>query len=439
MKASRTILTVILVVLLVVGWASFILSTMKTSEEYEARLCAVNEYLEQHLYQKAVAECENALSIRESVKGRRALLGIYELGCRDNSLSENGYIRQLQTATELYPEEVSFWEKLLTFQVENSKRSDAYDTLKKLKRESITSEVLDELRIKVLYSYTVGGNVVQQVLYTPERCLTVCDDDEWGVLTLSGETFVGYDFEYISPVSQNAVAAYNSEDDVRLMDGSQIVEGYLKLEITETRAYGDGYLPVKTNNGWQYYSVETEKYVLETYEEASAFLNGTAAVLKDGVWTLIGTDGVPICSTEFSDIKLYDNGDYTYGNIMVAAENGQYGIYNAAGEKICDFACDNADLYMGSWIAYEENGQWGYVTTEGKIGLTPQYEKARSFSNGLAAVSVDGLWGFIDGTGTVVIDPVFVEVGYFLNSGKCFVCEIERNYKILTLRYPEGI
>lgn len=439
MKASRTILTVLLVVLMVAGWFSFVTSVMKTNASYNASLNAAEGYVEKALYQKAITEFNNALAIRETQEVREALVDTYELAYNDGTVSFGGYTAQLATAAELYPEELAYWERLLELEVGSGSHKNAYEVIKDIRKAGVSSERIEELSRKVLYSFSISGKVYQQVLHTPGVCFTVCDDDLWGVLQLSGEEFRECNYAYISPVSQGAYAVYQTDRDTRLLDGSLVAHAYVDLELSEARAYGDGYLPVKGAVTWRYYDLANGEYVLERYDDASAFVNGVAAVLEDDVWHLIDKEGNVVCDTGFSDVKLYDNGSYTYKGIMIAAEDGKYGIYDAAGIRLCGFSCDDADVYMGSWIACKDGDLWGYVNTDGEIIIEPQYETARSFSGGLAAVEKDGRWGFINGEGHVVIEPQFTAAGYFTGSGKCFVCRIEDYYSILSLNYPEEV
>jgi len=159
---------------------------------------------------------------------------------------------------------------------------------------------------------------------------------------------------------------------------------------------------------------------------------------KDGgLWGLIDAVGSMEALPQFSNIKLDLNGAHIRDGVILAKEEGRYGVYGADFNRISEFSCDDIDIYTGGGhIAFYEGGAWGFADAKGKIAAEPQYAGAKSFSNGYAAVANrDGLWGFIDKNFNLVIDHKYVFAHYFTGDRTCIVSEEEGKYRILRFMF----
>lgn len=251
----------------------------------------------------------------------------------------------------------------------------------------------------------------------------------------SGEWKYECEYNFASPASKNAEVILTTDKDTRELKGSGIVQNYIKEEINSCKApVGDIALIYK--NGWRFYDCGKNEYILSSYDDASVFMSDKAFVKKSGKWSWIDKEGNSASDIQFDNVKLFDSGEYLYGDYFLASVNGNYGLYNKSGKKKNDIQGTEVDLYLGEQIAFKgENGKWGFVNNNNKVIIEPQYDEAKSFSGGLAAVKMNGKWGFINDEGRIVIDYQFVDADYFTSEGLCFVSFVEDEYSQINLKF----
>lgn len=437
MKIGRIICSILLVALCAGGWFIQLSDRARAGNAYTQEVSAARDYEERGLHQLAVRGYETALAIRESASVREELVQAAAKGYEAGALERSVYQAQLEAACGLYPKNEKYWERLLGLLCGSGDYRQAYETLTQLDRAGAESEALEGYRLQVLYTYTVKPRVYYDHVSAPNGYTTVFDGDHWGVRSPDGEEAVGCEYLYISPYGSDRVALYCTETKNVIMDASGVVLAYVEGEIAQARAYGDGLLPILRKDGWRYFSVKEGKDVLGPYEDASAFQNGYAMVAQKGTWSRINLSGEDAGGPSFRDVKLYENGAYTQGGRMVAAEGEKYGLYTEAGERVGEILAADMDVSLGGYIAYQDGGgRWGYLDGDGAVVLEPEYRGARSFSAGLAAVFDGTAWSFIDSQGRTVIEGPYLDAGTFSSGGACFVSEIEGEEYLIVRRFP---
>lgn len=438
MKKSNIVLIISLLLLVLAGWCTQFLNLVGGNGQYNAYLAQAAEFDEAGLYQKAAQSYERALEIKESKAVYELWLDSYGKAYTDRAVGFNTYADALKTMCGLYERDVVYWERLLTLQMENGKLNDAYDTFDRFRNIGVSSAVIDEIADEILYVYNVHRKPYMEYVRNTTGYYTVKDGQGWGIVRPNGEIVYDCKYEYISPYNANYDALFISEKGQRIADVNAVVQAKLDIAYTKTGAWVDGLLPVCGEDGtWYYLNSKTNEKVHGTYLRASNYASGIAAVFNGSEWTLVDASGAAVCDKRFSDVKLHGNGDYQYGGIMIAAENGAYGIYDATGSLLADLQAKDMDIYMGESIAYCDaaTGMWGMVTKDGKIAIAPTFAAAKSYSNGLAAVSDGELWGFADKAGEVVIGYQFYDADYFTNAGLCAVSLNGENFVFIQLRF----
>lgn len=436
MKKIRVVLTVLIVILIALAWLSQITTIMKNEKEYALLLDNADHLYEEKLYEQAIQVYEEAIKIEDDSNAREKWISAFELGYMDGVITKKEYSNALIEMCSKQPKNAVYWEKLITLCVENGEYTSANDYLQKANRSGVKSEALNILSESIRYSYTTKSKTYVAFYRSPDGYYSLFDDRNWGIIDPSGEWLFERIYVYASPVGSDHSAVLTSTRDSRVIAETGIVEAILRENILEARAIGNMILPLNTDNGWRYFDITQKQFIGETYDNASSFSGGTAAVHKNGQWILINASGEQVSSQRFDDIKMFGNGDYSYKGIMVASEGGTYRLYDQTGALKNDFKCSDADLYLGEPIAYKDaTGKWGFVNIDGDIVITPQFDEAKSFSNGLAAVAIDGQWGFIDEQGKTVIDAQFEFADYFTSKGLCVVSDFEGNFYFIKLRF----
>lgn len=438
MKKNNIILAVVLVLLVLIGWGVQFLSITRINSQYNTYLQQANQFNEVGLYQKAIQSYESALKIKDEQDVRELWLESYSKAYSDKAVTLNAYVAALETMCDLYEKDAVYWERLVTVQMDNGEVDNAYETYERFKNTGLSSTVIEGYANDILYVFRTNRKPYLEYIRNTTGYYTVRDGQGWGIIRPNGETVYECVYEYISPYNINYDALFISEKGQRIADAKAVVQAKINIEYSKTGAWADGLLPVCEDNGdWYYLDSITNEKAHGYYKQASNYASGIAAVFNGSEWSLINTSGETVCQKKFSDIKLHSNGDYQFDGIMIAAENGEYGIYNAKGELLNDFRAKDMDIYMGESIAYcdESTGMWGMVNKNGEISVKPNYVAAKSFSNGLAAVSDGEMWGIANTTGQIVIEHQFFDVDYFTSNGLCAVSTTGKNYVFIQLKY----
>lgn len=436
MKKSVLVICVFMIALAVLAWFSQLTNMTTTAAEFNKSIESAEGYLENGLYQRAIESYEQALALKEKQTVRKSWIDAGKKAFDDGVITDKDFSKMLEKACDTYSNNAEFREMLLAHYLDIGNATNAYDAYKRCKRDGIKSDKITELGIKISYNYSLAGKVYTDYTRATNGYISVESVDEWGVVDPTGERTVDCEFAYVSPFNADVQAVYVAED-ARIINKNNVVERVLKETISKAGAYGDGYLPVCDNDGnWKYLNCETGEYEFDTYEAASNFVDGVAAVCKGGKWSLINTKNETVCDTTFDDVKLHSNGDYVYDGIMIASESGKYGMYDEKGKSKGSFTASDMDVYCGGDIAFEgDGGKWGFVSVKGKVSIEGQYENAKSFSNGLAAVSIDGKWGFVNEDNMLAIENQFFEADYFSDKGACMVSSANEQYQVLKLKF----
>jgi len=438
MKIGRIICAFGLIVLCVFGWASVLLGKVSDQNLYEEHSQQALQYEQAGLYQKAIQSYEEVLRVREEEEVRRAMIDCYAAAYAEGVLERGDYEDALEEACAAQPNQAFYWEQLLELLYNSNNFRVAEKTVKELARTQASSEKLSDLVIKIKYAYKSSRSTYQQPIRNEVGYTTVSNTEEWGVIAPDGTRIYDCVYRYVTPYSADSVAAFYMEDYARLLDGDKVVQAKLPLEYAQSRAYGDGLIPVYRDGNWEYMICETGSFLPGSYEEASSFQNGMAAVKKNGNWYFVDTSGAAVNEVRYKDVKLFDSGAYLCDEIMVASD-GSYSMYKSNGEKANNFSADDMDLYLGGYVAYRDaSGLWGYADKKGNIVIEPRFKQAKSFSGGLAAIYDGTAWGFINTAGDCVIDCQFLDAGYFTDEGVCFVSSSTDEYHMISLRFPGG-
>lgn len=121
-----------------------------------------------------------------------------------------------------------------------------------------------------------------------------------------------------------------------------------------------------------YYNKKGEIAFSLPYDTVCPFSEGLAAVLVNGKWGFVNTDGKMVIAPQYDEDALGHTPSFHDGMCPI-----------------------------------NMSGKHGYIDKTGKIVIEPQYDQAWGFSNGLAKVMVNQKVGFIDKNGKMVIAPKY--------------------------------
>ena len=144
--------------------------------------------------------------------------------------------------------------------------------------------------------------------------------------------------------------------------------------------------PVKSDGKYGFIDSHGKLLIPATFDEATGFSDGLAAVAINRKWGYIDETGKIIIELKYA---TYGNNQFSEG--LAAINEGDY-----------------------------SNGRWGFINTKGTVIIEPVYELAGFFMEGLAFVVSNGKRGFIDKQGDLIIEPKFEIAQWFSESCKTY-------------------
>ncbi len=422
MKQSM-VFKVVLIALMVLGWVAFIFAPKnKVDKEIDQHIEQAESYLKYNLYQKAIAEYDEAIKLKDTEQLWIDKMAAYErLFEFDNETFYKTYLKAAKESVLRHPDNVDFQLVLADLFVYKNDYVSAYKSLTKAVEGGFDDERITDRLFEVKYAYKLYTR--KNIDFTP--CINGVfavsrRPDTWTYMNADGTTKDNTNYFYAGPVGDEGIRLVApTESRVYLIDKKDVIQGFIDFVPENCGVFAEELIAIDDGQGYSYYDrLGDVQFNGARYEYAGTFSNGTAAVCRDGQWYIIDTDGEEV-DGPYEDIALYQDGTYSKNGVKMLKENGEYNLY-VNDELIASYSKVDK-LSEDGIFAFAENGKWGYADLQGNVIVEPQYARARSFSNGLAAVFNGQLWGFINKNGEVAIDFSFEDVGYFTEERCCMV------------------
>ena len=224
----------------------------------------------------------------------------------------------------------------------------------------------------------------------------------------------------------------------------------IKGGLQEATSYVAGSALVKQNDLYGYIGSGGGYTLGPLYEKASAFVGANAAVLQDGEWVMINSEGYavarpsrPVDEMSFLNsglIRVYVDGKYDFmtsqmnvpeeprfdyasnfkKDVAAVCKDGKWALLNSQNVFITDYIFE--DVILDEYETCLNNGVI-FVKSKGKYYMANAlgekisenaFDDAYPFvSSGYAAVCRNGEWGFADATGNIVIEPQYEDAKSF--------------------------
>ena len=432
LKLSKSLFTVILIVLIGIGWASagFDVVLKNTNKEYNQHLEYAKKYYDRGLYQMAIKEYKEAGIIKENKSTNEKILNAYEKRFKETDSILTEYISFLTDSIQKYKSEAKYYIKLSDLYVYSNNYESAYKALKKGTSNCKKNKELSNKLEKLLYSFQLDWIGYSDIYPESNGYYAVKNNESWGIIDDDGKSIIDTEYSFITSVGDMKIFL-SSKENSEILDTTGLVQGKIDGIPESSGIFANDLMPIQLDGVYSYYDVLGDKK-FGNYKIASNYHDGRAIAQKqDDEWVVVDKKGKET-KTEFKDVLFDKNGNYVFNNLIFAKVDKKYSLFNKNFKKIGSFSCDSIDPYdYDGLIAFEENKMWGFVNSKGKIIIKPQYEVAKNFSNGLAAVCKDGKWGFIDKNQKLVIGYQFLDADYFNAKKNCFVKENAKNWKLL--------
>lgn len=418
MKSYRYVVLVVLVAVVLGGWVSLFRSNEAIEAEYQAHLADA----------RAAAEIGVTLEVQKSFGAALAIRATPEVSLeladylRDNADSDV-YEDELERFITRHPDRAEGYERLAEIYIGDEEYGEAFDVLDKASAEEIASPTLDSQYDSIAYRYVVSGSSYPEVTpFTADDVAAVRVDTSW--------RFVRADGQVIEGSFDEAGAFWGGRGPV-VVDGlAQYVDEKGKTANVATRldheSYGilaEGLIPARTSAGTSTFLTESFRPAsfAGTYDYASSFVGGRAAVSTAEGWSVLDTTGT-VVGEGYTEVAVDDAGIVVGQERYFAKTDGAFRLYDLDGAQVGDATFEDARPFgPAGFAAVQISGSWGFVDAAGAVRIPPSFEDADSFSHGLAAVQVDGSWGYVDDAGTLVVPATFAGATRFSSEGTALV------------------
>ncbi len=438
MNKTRILTTLILVFLIGGGWAASYYgfggaSLSREIADYNNHIANGRNYTERGLYQLAINEYKQALTLKDSEDVRTTLLEVYQLRFEEDEDILEDYVNAAVEAADHYPNNQNFYIKAITLSVDNGSYYQANKYVEKAKAAGIESEELKKLELSVTYGFETNWNSYSMVRPYSNSYYAVKNGDMWGYVTATGSSTSNKGVDEAYSVGDNGKRLQVMNDRVVLIDDKKVVHGIFSVMPEGAGILSEEKICIKKDGKYGYYNGLGD-YLFGEYEKAGAFKGGVAPVKTEEGMYFIDAEGKKVSDTIYKDIVMNGNGVWRVRDCMLANTGNGYQIFDAENKAIEGFSADEVDILTEDGIfAFKKDGKWGFANLNGEVVIAPAFNKAMSFSNGLAAVSNGDKWGFINKDGELGIDYQFMAADYFNDASSCFVETEANNWQIITL------
>lgn len=210
--------------------------------------------------------------------------------------------------------------------------------------------------------------------------------------------------------------------------------GKLVIPFSFDRAsiFVNGLAAVLVGIKWGYIDRKGDFAITPQFEEAYDFSEGLARVLVAQKYGFINEKGQSVLKPQFEDARDFSEGfaavkaegrwnfvnadgktqfkNFDYERVSsfkngyaLVRKNKKYGFVNKKGELKIKCEYDAAEDFAEGLACVKTASKYGFITEADRFAIKPQFDRAREFSDGLAAVETEKLYGFIDRAGKLAI------------------------------------
>ncbi|WP_407721615.1 WG repeat-containing protein [Ruminococcus sp. JE7B6] len=437
----KKIVSIIAIVTLLAGWLMIAWSFLGTVISFHSNVSLAEQSINDGLYEQGVEYYNKALSLREDKELYKRIKDTYLDFYKEqkNDYSYNRYLESLEKCCNVFAYDGNLWEELVSRYFEGKKYKEANEAIKKAEKNNVITEKTLELKKEISHMYQVSFLNVKEYTIGKNNTYSVTDGNVYWNMDFYGET-LGLEYKYVGPLDESGKAVFIDNAGSNIRDYHEITRIKLKTNIGKSGYFNSGVVPVETDGQWIYLDENGNDAEIGTFDYAASMCEGTGAVKKQDVWSIVNTSGDDSNRGKYSVIELDQYGCHTDGDYYIGATDGEFSVYDFNGNKLVGL--DNvADIDIGEFgdlFAYKDKktGLWGYMNKSGESVIQPKYSNAKGFSNGYAAVcNSEGLWGIIEEDATEVTDYEFYYVGYFTPEYTCMVSRTEGAMGVFSFAY----
>jgi tetratricopeptide (TPR) repeat protein len=405
----------VIALLAAVGWVVGLGAIQRedNSTEIAQYLSVARQQMQLEAYGAAITCYERVIELEDTLAHNQLLAEAYRYMGRSRQYQDT-----LEEIIVKFPKEAAGHEALANHYYEAERYTDCVAAVISAAEAGVRTDRLTELYLWCAYRYAlVGGNYEEANCFSgpyavarAEGRFLYLNENAAPAMLQSFDT--ASDFTATGGVTVDGNSYFIDKEGLKYLASEETYERLWAMSENRAAAVKDGRY-VYVNSVFQ--------PVLDSYDHATSFAEGVAAVRNGDQWSLINAAGARI-GGPYQDVKI---DEYNYcsrqGRVFVKTDGG-YILVDTSGKQVGQERFeDAAPFFTDTWTAVRRDGKWGFVDRDGAVVIEPTeaYEEARPFGNGLAAVKIEGGWSFISRAGVVVIDSMFMDAKCFSDNGLC--------------------
>jgi len=259
-------------------------------------------------------------------------------------------------------------------------------------------------RVKEYYpGYVIHNNTLYEVEWSDVSATRLSRDGLYkrNPIIIHQDNLDGYLVPYVvDQITQGEKTlsriGYVKIEDVNFASQAADLQLVIPPFYEEGHLFVDGIAAVKRNGKWGYINEKGETISDCIYDEVKDFSEGFAAVyiyetvpdikgaapLRIDKWAIIDNTGELV-----TDFKFKDIGPFSDGVALVAYSNSMSGFVDTKGEPTGVGTVPSSFIYnLSEGLRLISNSGYYYYNHLGEVAINKRFAEAKSFSNGLAAV-----------------------------------------------------
>lgn len=417
----RALIIVGLIVAFVLSWYTMISDGVKTTRQYNNYISTARDKAQYEIFNDAQDNYLAALAMSDTIELRDEIASFYK------AMQKTGdYVGFCEETMKKYPYEPMSYVRLAEHYKDTGSFYTFFNLIETANKRQIVSEELNALVEEVAYEYELTAVLFKEVsCYSDGYFAGMREDGKWGYINKYGTTqlrFTYLDAHIFTP--EGLASVQNQKGEYILIDayGWTKAVDQVGRDIEDCTNLIAGKIAIKYDGKYHYCDSQMQE-LFGSYDYASAFNCGVAAVKDGEKWYVINEAGEKVSDRAFNDIKVDDKGVAFRNNIAFAKNGDKYILIDPQCNQVGTQAWDDVDAFNGDLYAAVKVGtKWGYVDFTGKEVVPCQYTNAKSFSNGFAAIERNGKWGYIvKDTFEEVIECQFEGANDFSDGGSAFI------------------
>lgn len=433
-KLDRIMVMAGCVLLLAVSWI-VVLNSKSGSQKQMELIEQSKVYLEDKVYIRTIPLLEEAASYegKHRLEAEELLKEVY-LKMPSNQGYDYKYTNLLEKQMSRKEVDPKVFVEAANFYLEQRDFSQVLKVLRK-GMEVSEDESIRNLYEENRYRYDIGSDTYDEVTEIFNDMIGVRIKDKWGLASSGGNLLIPCEYDKITTYSAEKVIV-KKQGEIYSVDLNNNRLALLKEKVSDFGNYSNGYLSLKTKQGWQRANGEFFMDPSEFFEEIGTYYDGYVPARQGGKWGLLDQSAKWQIAPEY-DAIIMDGLGCAYRQGALFAKKGNKIFLVADGQIVGDAFEDAKPFNEEGYAAVKKNGKWGFIGTDGELKIKYQFDEALSFGQHLAAVKKDDLWGYISQEGKMAIEPSFFEAKTFSN-GKAPVLTTSGWQFIQLLEYKRG-